>query len=415
MKFFIIITKNTASLDYILPVVHKLLEHQHEINILCLTNTSLYVKSYMRNLNLPVLDRVNIIGLDNLYFSPLNKLLPLLMKFMVNSPSLSEIKILLRTNLIDGLMKLILKVCAKLILFIIPKINLRLLQNSDGVIYDLRHDRNPLVGDKILYYLERHQIPVFFAQHAPHMRTPSGEFKGLTLRKFPKLIVHRLISFKPTTRPANIPLNETYHLVGCPALDESWLKKSFFTTNEKRQYVPKIVYIGRRFTEEGANKVPQIDPYILSYQEVTERFKQIQILSERLKLPVFIKPHPNTNYSALSKLMSRHECFHLIHGPINNVLTKEDLVISEPSTLLLTFELLGLPTYLIQDRLQESIEKNWDALANLYEFVSKVEVDKISEISLNFDKNKQSRKKIRENYSSNSTEKIVNTLMKHCK
>lgn len=405
-----VITKNTSSLDFVLPILVDLHEMGHKISIISLTSSKKKLTSYIATIDQGFGKTIDLYGVDTLFGGFLGQKLALCVERLPDLISLYEIRQLLVRKPKTALSQLVEKIIIKLFFKITRKKQIFKNLNVDACLYDLRHDPIPIFKNDILMELDKRKIPVFLTQHAPHMRTKYGEYVPIGLKKH-NLNITRMLSHQQSQIPKHIQKIEPAMYIGCPSLDDWWLKRLSRNLHTQVYSKPKIVYISRRIADENVRGISNRDSYILSYNDVADRFKQLSVLAKKLGRTVHIKPHPNTNAAVLKKLILNHQNFKIIQGSITDVMSKNDIVIAEPSTLVLTTALLGIETYIVNDQLQKEIEKKWPHLKILYSGFSFVGPNNISTVQVNDSNSKMLIQRIRNTFPDDATKRATSLII----
>ena len=405
-----VITKNTSSLDFVLPILVDLHEMGHKISVISLTSSRKKLASYIATIDQSFVKTVDLYGVDTLFGGLFGQKLAFCVEKLPDLISLYEIRKLIVRKPKAALSQLVEKIIIKLFFAIVPKKQIFTNMHVDACLYDLRHDPIPVFKDDILMELDKRNIPVFLTQHAPHMRTKYGEYVPIRLKKH-NLNITRMLSHQQSRIPKHIKRQEPAIYIGCPSLDEWWLNRLSRNLHTRTSSKPKIVYISRRIADENVRGISNRDPYILSYSDVSDRFKQLSILAEKLGRNVHIKPHPNTNAEVLKKLVVNHQNFKIIQGSITDVMSKNDIVIAEPSTLVLTTALLGIETYIVDDQLQREIEENWPPLKTLYSGFSFVKPNNISTLQANDSTPQRLIQRIRNAFPDDATKRATSLII----
>lgn len=285
----------------------------------------------------------------------------------------------------------------------------------DCLLYDLRKNERYFQSKILKEYLKGSGLPIYFIPHAPHMRTPDGDFVDFFdgLENFPKCnyaVCHKFA--KPKHIEGNTPLN--YFLSGYPGFDNDWLdilKKKDKLCQKKK----KILYIGRRFVHPDV-KIEGFDIYTQSFDLANSNLGLIVSAVGNLDAAQIIyKPHPNVNNSLISSLISKYSSVDISvsYEPIFEVLKDVDYVISEPSTVVLISGIMNIPTAIFDGALQAEVEKSWVELKWLYEPFEKVKnIKDLNKFinrheSFHFERSRVAENRIRDMFPSNAAYKFL--------
>lgn len=249
---------------------------------------------------------------------------------------------------------------------------------ADVIFFDNR-SLTDFPGKKQLYdFLYQNQPKTYLLPHAPHLRDPTSEFcafdpEGEMLPDFCEF----WIPFKYGRPWEVLPERRSqFYVSGYPGLDSSWLqlckhRDGLVAEKSKvRDESIRCLFVMRRYLPEGEKRPDDVDPYIVDFKEFRQSIESIQRCfdAKGIKVRIVIKPHPANNLHQLKYDLGQFDVeeWDIATGPIYEVLPDVDLVIGLYSTVLLMTALAGLPTALIETRLQAKVNQDWSVLNEMY-------------------------------------------------
>ncbi len=241
--------------------------------------------------------------------------------------------------------------------------------NADTVLFDNRATTKFPGRELFFQYFSRIRRPVVLLPHAPHLRDPVSEFcpfdeHGEVLPSY----CNFWMPLRFGTPWVKVPdKKDQFSYVGYPGLDSEWLD---FLRKKRQATKLKCLVIIRRYLEEGEKRPADLDPYIIDYDEF---IRPMRLLAEAVKrtgkeIDVIIKPHPANNYKCLARDLKKVGLRHwsITHEPVFALLQEIDLVVSLFSTILLVPAMSGIPTLVLNSKLQRHVHEEWSLLRDLY-------------------------------------------------
>jgi hypothetical protein len=250
---------------------------------------------------------------------------------------------------------------------------------ADVILFDNRTTTTFYGRDAFYAFMNRAARPVILLPHGPHYRDPVSEFTAFD-EKNPKLPEYcdYWMPLRFGTPWVYAPQQkEQFAIVGYPGLDSDWINHSqgnpsldgsFF--HGRKRVRKKCLFIVRRYLPEGVERAPDLDPFIIDYEDF---FIPLQALATALyqseeDIEVIIKPHPVNNYKTLAHDFTKVgiKNWRITHDPIYAVLPEIDIVVSIFSTILLVPAMAGIPTIVVETKLQRHVHQGWPLLEKLY-------------------------------------------------
>lgn len=382
IKITLIVTKNTSTLDFCLPFFHHLISKNQSfyISILfcCVSKKEILRNSTQYESLFKQLKIKNFDYIDFCYFKNFSSFLRAIVKSNLDYPPLTEFRSKLYqydfSFITQFLGKLVNKIL-QIVIFRISRVNAILPKlNPDIIFFDNRSGYKFLGSDKIYNYMYLNKKPVYLIPHAPHMRHPTSEFcpfdeEGDELPYFCRF----LYSYKFSTPWVGRENKRgQFFYSGYPGLDSLWLKKHVGSENNSKIWKNgAVVFAIRKFLPKGVERKPNTDDYVMDFEEVLKATKLVQKILTAIKYTkdIIIKPHPSNNINDIYDLMSYFPriTFQISNEPMYSLLKDTGIVICLPSTVALISAYSGVPTCIIECRLQNTIDTTWEKLKNLYD------------------------------------------------
>ncbi len=236
----------------------------------------------------------------------------------------------------------------------------------DTVLYDLRnfafdhrvHAGASGIRESIDAFILRTRPRVFFLPHAPHGSTTDVFVAPpITGSHLPENFEYWTTSQgeDPETLLPQQP--EKIQYIGYPGLDSEWLSR--FKNRPGDGKCLRILFITRKVATQEA---PTKDPYVLEEKEFERLIGMLSnALSEcDIRAELIIKPHPSNDFSKIGKrfLQGKFERITVSFEPIYHELDRCDLVCSVYSTILLVPVAAGLPVFLFHSTVQDVVNRH---------------------------------------------------------
>jgi hypothetical protein len=253
--------------------------------------------------------------------------------------------------------------------------------NADVFLFDNRA-KTTLYGRALLYkYFDNVKKPVILIPHAPHLRDPISEFcpfdeKGNPLPDYCDFWIPLRFGTPWVQLPER---KKQFSIVGYPGCDSEWLRhllqkdpKDIAGIENKTiaGKKKKCLFIIRRYLPIGQRRPSSLDPFIVDYNDFSKPLKAltkaINICEDEIEL--IIKPHPSNNYYALVEDFRKTviDNWSISYEPIYALLKEVDIVVSLFSTILLVPAIAGIPTIIVNSKLQQHVHRTWDLLREMY-------------------------------------------------
>jgi hypothetical protein len=165
-------------------------------------------------------------------------------------------------------------------------------------------------------------------------------------------------------------LEHQFAHVGYPGLDPAWADwlRDLASVEPARADAPlRAVLIGRKFSAPGAPA--SSDPFTLSYEEMLEHVDRVAaaIASVHERIEVTVKPHPSSNMALLTSILRARDLqWSVSHDPVAALATSSDVFIGIFSTILVVPMAFGLPTVIVDSRVQRFVDERWPLMRDLY-------------------------------------------------
>ncbi len=253
--------------------------------------------------------------------------------------------------------------------------------NADVFLFDNR-TKTAFYGRDLFYeYFDNARKPIVLIPHAPHFRDPVSEFcpfdeKGNPLPDYCDF----WIPLRYGTPWVQLPeRKKQFAIVGYPGCDSKWLRyllpkdPKHVARRENKTVVGKEIkclFIIRRYLPAGQKRTPGLDPFIVDYNDLDKPLKAITRAINMCKedIELIIKPHPSNNYNILVEDFKKAGIKHwsITYEPIYALLKEIDIVVSLFSTILLVPAIAGIPTVIVNSKLQQHVHQGWDLLREIY-------------------------------------------------
>ena len=252
--------------------------------------------------------------------------------------------------------------------------------NADIFLFDNRA-KTPFYGRDLFYkYFDQVKRPVILVPHALHLRDPVSEFcpfdeKGHPLPDYCDFWV----PLRFGTPWVQVPERKAqFALIGYPGLDSQWLTflrqkgMSAKPSRNNQSCSPEIkcLFIARRYVPAGETRPPDLDPFIVDYDDFFVPLKTLAEAVDRSgrNVKVIIKPHPSNNYTMLAGDIRKIglKNWAITYEPVYALLGEVEIVVSLFSTILLLPAVAGIPTIVLNSKLQQHVHQQWDLLREIY-------------------------------------------------
>lgn len=242
--------------------------------------------------------------------------------------------------------------------------------NPDIVLFDNTAATRFYGREHFYEYFSKVRKKVVLLPHAPHHAyatafTPFDE-QGEKLPDYCEF----WMPFKFAEAWAKVPERKSqFAYVGYPGMDSEWLEQ-FKQDNQFRSERPlRCLFIIRRFLPKGRARGPGDDAFIYDYDEFSYCLNLMTRALENAKVDIelIIKPHPSNDFQTLKDVFTESGLPNWRISPesVYANLSECDFVISLYSTVPLITAMAGIPTVLLGGRFQTMIQKE-DILKQLY-------------------------------------------------
>jgi hypothetical protein len=243
----------------------------------------------------------------------------------------------------------------------------------DLVLFDLREKTRFFGRDMLFDYLYKNKHVTFLLPHSPHDITQNSEVtsfdeKGEYFPDFCKYWIPYIYS----KAYMNFPDRENdFVYLGYPAFDSKWIEfnRGKFSVKNKNK---KCLLLIRNFFPQNSD-LPDGEWFTVSYQSNLEYLNRVADAIRGLNSPIeiVIKPHPKASLPKTEELIknSRLANWEISYESFYEQLNEIDFVISTFTTSLLIPQMYGIPTIIIEDYVQEYINR-WAVLEKMYKGLS---------------------------------------------
>ena len=380
----LIVIKATSTLDFAIPLLWKIKQEdpQAKISVLYCTLTSKKILRqstfYTDILNSHKINEYDFI--DFLYppFSAFRSLWrKLFSKSDWDSLSFDHTNFIPFGNRFAQLVQFSLSLFENILIRLVNVKQILPVLNPDIILYDNRtktrfHGRNHFYE-----YFNREKKKVMLLPHAPH-HTGTTSFTPFDENgeKLPKYCEYWMPFIHDKCWEVMPDKMDQFVYVGYPGLDSEWLTyltgQSFksanksYRSNEAKSL--KCLFIIRKFLDEG--QAPTVhDALVFNYDDF---LYYLNLVGDAIKninadIEIIIKPHPSNDFNYLAKIFDTSSIpkwkigYESIYGMISDI----DLVISLYSTTLLIPAMAGIPTIILNSRIQQEMQQ-WEEMEQLY-------------------------------------------------
>lgn len=356
MNITVVLIKNTAALDFVLPVLWGLRQRYPDANL-----NILYCRKH----------REELLGGASFYSDVLRELSIAEYDFSNNFDKQKYKRKIPSMISYSRAFKIYKKICSffqvkpsqngrKILETIKP--DLILLDNTSSQIKKSVHD--------IYEYLEEKRIPVILLPHAPHHSSATEFSPFCEQNKLPDFVHCWMPFIFDRYYESDVEKKDQFHYVGYPGMDLSWF--NFVALENCKRVKPDIVtcmFVIRRFLDKGQDRSEGDNQFVYDYEQMTSFVEGVSRSLNSLKLDykLIVKPHPSNNRQSIEDFFSRFEIdnWEVSCEPIYHYIGEIDFVISIYSTAFLTPAIYGVPVILIQTSTQVYIHK-WLEIKEMY-------------------------------------------------
>lgn len=166
--------------------------------------------------------------------------------------------------------------------------------------------------------------------------------------------------------------------VGYPGLDSEWLEQFKLGNHPRSTDKPrassfqeplKCLFIIRKFLPKGQTRDPDVDAFAYDYTEFSYYLSLVgtALKNAGVDIELIIKPHPSNDFQTLRDVFAESKIpnWHIAQDSIYAHLSECDFVISLYSTILLIPAMVGIPTVLLNSRIQSVVHQE-DTMKQLY-------------------------------------------------
>jgi len=434
LKILQIVTKNTSTLDYTLPIFWGLKKHivKSDVSVLycvgdkkrILRESSFFSNSF-RDYGVTQYDYIDILDFKNRY---INRLVRRICQINFSDQANFE-------GLRGDWFKNPLALCHASALFLLRTM-LRTLDDllarkldfegffeqisPDLIILDNR-ENSLFPGAKNLFtVIFALAVPKIIVPHAPHFSESDYVFSPVNpVGKdfYPECEAWIPFRYSDTDRKHQ-GLEKHFQYIGYPGFDDEWLEscKKKLQSNNKNIV---CLYIGRKFLDQHIKRPENLDYVTMDYDAVLSDLLLIKESFKKLdkKITFIFKPHPSSNFKLVQKVM-RQASFDnskITHEPLYDQIDELDIVISSYSTSVLIPAMAGIPTIIFNSEIQKKVNSQWSRVEDLYKGLSYyIEAEELQTVlkSVLFDPNTSliDKSHLRDFYPDNAIHRAVDRL-----
>lgn len=365
MHFLFILIKNTASLDYTIPVLWKLRQEYKDSKI-----SILYCRNYKEELTKNGSFYSSIAKANGIDEYSHQDMIP------------ASLSIILRAlRKFDTIFR---KIGIPIFGYWSKKVYQQALDNvkksdslkkmkPDLVFLDNTSSAHKIANRYVYDYLLESQCPFILMPHAPHHA--------------------QKVAFTPFTEGQSLPENATFwmpfrfdetwqacpnqkdqfHYTGYPGLDDEWLtylKSNCELPSRQKSNTITCLFVIRRFLDEGEDRSPGDNVFVYSYDEFVSLANCVRqaVDDSQQDIEIIVKPHPSNNINAVKSVLEKSgfKNFSISNESIYYHLNEIDFVISLYSTVIFVPCMVGKPLVFIHSSIVDHIS-SWDKLKDLYQ------------------------------------------------
>ena len=378
----VLLIKNTAALDFALPLLCKIRDDhpQKRISVLsCVLSkkqvfrdTTFYEKT-MRDFDIKQYDFADFLPQPICYFRNLFRILFGKSKWDSFS-SINKIPI-----------RLVVKILTLVFSRLIGWLETRALSSIDyakiindfgaqGYLLDNTNLKN-FYGQKALFdAIKGTNNKIYLLPHAPHHASlcAFAPFNG-PAEPLPDQTEYWMPFIFEKSWESCPERKKQFVYVGYPGLDSQWLSRIKVNSKSRRNKPQRCLLIIRKFFASKTQKrVPVNDDFTYDYEEFLMLLKSIRqgLADKSVAIELLVKPHPSNDYQILKNIFAKAGIFNMriVDDSIYGLLPEIDLVISLYSTTLLVPAMLGIPVILLNSSISERLMQAGQ-FANLYKGV----------------------------------------------
>ncbi len=243
----------------------------------------------------------------------------------------------------------------------------------DFILFDNRTVTNFQGREDFYTYFETTQTPLALLPHAPHYIHTTDEFCRFDEQNddvMPPYTEHWM-PFKhgePWLRAQD--KKDQFIKIGYPGLDSSWWNYLSHSKKNDTQAPIHCLVMTRKFLPEGTVRPEGYDEFTLNYEEVIHFFTVLQQAAQHIDRAIhwIIKPHPSSSEPENRKVLAALGItdFTISYESFYELLPQVDCVISQFTTSLALPISYGIPTLLVETKLQSYVHEQWPVLADYY-------------------------------------------------
>jgi hypothetical protein len=246
------------------------------------------------------------------------------------------------------------------------------LLNPDIILFDLRQKTRFYGRDQLFQYFYNKKPLTVLLPHSPHDITPYSEITSFDENgEFFPAFCKYWIAFKHSRSFEKfIDRKEDFLYCGYSAFDSNWLKHNA-NPNRKRERKRCLLLI-RNFYPEGMS-IPEGEWFTVSYESNLNYLNRVAeaLIKIDSAVEIVIKPHPKASLPKTKELIESTNLrnWTISYESFFEQIRDIDFVISTFTTSLLIPQMSGIPTILIEDYVQNYVNK-WQVLEDLYKGLS---------------------------------------------
>jgi len=392
MKLLHLITKNTSSIDFILPVYWKLTKTDPSSNVIIfygvlnkstIVGEGTYYDRVLNEIRVKQIDLLDLAGNNNYLY----KVLAFLdVKLSQSSINVSRDDLLNSEQWFIRLHKIVLyavsvvvrNIIRRMFSYVINSKNLSNILHYDLALVDNRASVK-FSGDRAIfnYIFEESQKPVVILPHAPHY--VDQFFSHVSVNPFGQEMHEKCdiwMPFLPATPVQKKPeLEKQLFYSGYPGFDSEWIDyNKSMNESDANHGKTCILYIGRKFLDKNIARPDGYDFVTMDYKDVLNELNMMHdsLVANNCDYLLIFKPHPSSSLPLVEKILNECKINHykIVSDASYSFLGDVSLVISPYSTAFFVFLISGIPTIILESKMTTEVSKRWSTLGDLYEGLS---------------------------------------------
>ncbi len=378
-----VVIKNTSTMDFTLPLLWGLRKNNPDIKITilyCVGNKKQILRDSKFVDEFCEQNSINQYDFSDFMKSPFGFLKPLWRAIFVHSYSDNiSFKSFLKVKGLYTKIKLFWFLVLRGIKVAEYQIGKRLVDtenilphlNPDFILFDNRTVTRFYGRENFYSYFEKKRVPLALLPHAPHYNSPTDEycpFDEQNKNPLPPYTEHWMPYKFATPWLAAPEHKKQFIMTGYPGLDKKWI--AHIMQKKKPENGLRCLVLTRKFLPKDNIRPENMDPFTLDYAEVFEAFVHIKDAIDKCdtKIKLVIKPHPSSSKTENIALLQEAGItnYEITYESFYELLPNIDFEVSQFSTSLVLPVAYGIPTIVLNTKVQQMIHKQWDIVRDMY-------------------------------------------------